>query len=221
MGHNALFAPTTLKLAQTQTKCVVRPFASSRKAAKSRSDQNANRDWFYGSRFRPAIRRRSCRVFKTLRRLPHWLRDRVTLLVRWPPIHPGPVWEAPPNVVSLLIGLSRCRLAVEGRNPSCETKGVWLTGFGESRCLDVCYGGLTVYAFACTAWERAKGSYSMEIGRPCIFMIESEDDGTEAIRLATYRGRPLATDSRLAKLEAKLQPAITPAARRPSAKNGE
>ena len=42
------------------------------------------------------------------------------------------------------------------------------------------------------------------------FLIESDGEGVDAIRLATHRGRPLASDSFLSKLETKLNRRLRP-----------
>jgi putative transposase len=42
------------------------------------------------------------------------------------------------------------------------------------------------------------------------FLVESDGEGVDAIRLATHRGRPLASDSFLSKLETKLNRRLRP-----------
>ncbi len=53
------------------------------------------------------------------------------------------------------------------------------------------------------------------------FLTEDEEEHTQAIRLATSRGRPLASDRLLSKLETKLNRRLRPmAVGRPRKKNG-
>jgi hypothetical protein len=56
-------------------------------------------------------------------------------------------------------------------------------------------------------WDDLKGKLNWKK-----FLAEKDTEGVEAVRLATHRGRPLASDTFLSKLETKLNRRLRPLA---------